>query len=134
MLDRTAQRLESLRDWIAGGAADRHLHGRETSVALADLARGTSLGGRLPDLAGRSVLIRTADQLTAALALIELDGVARRLVLCPPDLSAEHVPSIATTAAVDAVVSDRPAPDAGDPDVGCFVTCSPTIQSAAAQR
>src|SRR5215469_9143908 len=92
MLDKTTQRVESLRDWIGSRDGERHLHGRETSVALADLARGTSLGGRLPDLAGRSVLIKTADQLTAALALIELDGVARRLVLCPPDVADAHLP------------------------------------------
>src|SRR5580704_4595117 len=101
MLDKTVGRTESLRDWIGG--ADRHLHGRDTSVALGDLARGTSLGGRLPDLADRSVLIATGDQLTAALALIELDGVARRMILCPPDIAAEHLPRVIADAGVDAV-------------------------------
>src|SRR3989442_1861266 len=33
-------------------------------------------------------------------SLIELDAVARRLVLCPPDLPAEHLPFVAATAAV----------------------------------
>ena len=55
----------------------------------------------------RSVLVATTDQLTAALALIELDGVARRLVLCPPDSPLEHLPFIMEAAAVDAIVSDR---------------------------
>ena len=125
MLDKTAQRAESLRDWIGG--ADRHLHGRDTSVALADLARGTSLGGRLPDLAGRSVLIATGDQLTAALALIELDGVARRMILCPPDIAAEHLPRVIADAGVDAVVTSGQIDATGDLGVRLHVVCHPMI-------
>jgi len=82
-----ADELQSLRDRLDAADRSRHLHGLSVSVALADLARGTSLGGRLPELAGRSVRVATGDQLTAALASIELDGVARRLILCPPDLA-----------------------------------------------
>ena len=77
------------------------------SVPLRDLAWGSSLGGRLEELRGRSVLVATRDQLTAALALIELDGIARRLVLCPPDLPRELLPYLAATARVDAIVSDE---------------------------
>src|SRR5713101_2230290 len=92
----------SLRDWAAktDGAA-RFFHDVEGSVALHDLAHGTSLGGRLPELAGRSVLIATGDQLTAALALIELDGVARRLVLYPSDLPLEQARFVIDSASVD---------------------------------
>jgi acyl-coenzyme A synthetase/AMP-(fatty) acid ligase len=53
------------------------------------------------------VLIATEDQLTAALALIELDGLARRIVLCPPGLPSEHLPLIREAAEVDAVVTDQ---------------------------
>src|ERR1700722_6012146 len=126
MLDKAAQRAVSLRDWIGGGA-DRHLHGRETSVALGDLARGTSLGGRLPDLAGRAVLIATGDQLTAALALIELDGVARRLILCPPDLSREHLPGVIADADVDAVVTSGQIDATRELGVRPHVVCPPAI-------
>src|SRR5262249_33857832 len=98
--------LESLRDWLSRSPdRARHLHGRDASVALDALVRGTSLGGRLPELAGRSVLVATGDQLTAALTLIELDGVARRLALCPPDLAAEHLSSVIVAAEVDAIVT-----------------------------
>ncbi len=131
MLDKTAQRAESLRDWIGGGA-DRHLHGCGTSVALADLARGTSLGGRLPDLAGRSVLIVTGDQLTAALALIELDGVARRMILCPPDIAAEHLPRVIADADVDAVVTSGQIDATGQLGVRLHVVCHPAIAPMAA--
>ena len=52
------------------------------------------------------VLLRTSDQLFAALALIELDGVAARIVICPPDVKPEHLPSVIDRAAINAVVSD----------------------------
>lgn len=124
--------------WDLLSAADqwsgRSLWGADGSVALGDLARGSSLGGRLEELRGRSVLVATKDQLTAALACIELDGIARRLVLCPPDLASEHIPFVTETAAVDAVVSDRPAAEAGAPGIGRFVTCSPSIAPADSRR
>jgi acyl-coenzyme A synthetase/AMP-(fatty) acid ligase len=89
-----------------GNLAGRFLHGIDHRVALAELAAGSSLDRPVGEFAGKSVLVATNDQLTAALAAIELDGIARRLVLCPPDLSSEHLPHVITTAEVDAVVSD----------------------------
>src|SRR5271155_84912 len=86
----------------SGQPSDRWLWGAHASVTLSDLVRGSSLGGRLEELSGRSVLVATKDHLTAALAVIELDGIARRIVLCPPDLSLEHVPFVIKTAEVDA--------------------------------
>ena len=74
---------------------------------LGDVLDGTSLGGRVAELAGRSVLVATRDQFAAALALIELDGVARRLIICTPDLPAEHLPAVVAKAGVDAIVSDH---------------------------
>jgi acyl-coenzyme A synthetase/AMP-(fatty) acid ligase len=124
--------------WIAvsaaGRLAQRALWGAEASVRLCELMRGSSLGGRLEELRGRSVLVATRDQLTAALALIELDGVARRLVLCPPDLPLEDVPFVSATTAVDAVVSDRAALEGGAPSVGAFVTCSARLAPGEVKR
>ena len=124
--------LGSLRDRLSEtDNVGRHLHGPTKSVALADLMHGTSLGGRLPELAGRSVLLATGDQLTTALALIELDGVARRLVLCPPDVAPEHLPSVVADADVDAIVTS------GETDahvvlgVRLHVVCHPAIASMA---
>jgi len=118
----------------AGHRSDRALWGADASVTLSDLVRGSSLGGRLEELRGCSVLVTTRDQLSAALALIELDAVARRLVLCPPDLPAEHLPFVAATAAVDALVSDQTAPRGGAPGIGTVVTCTPKIAPAARER
>src|SRR6266851_4383795 len=115
----------SLWDWVsAGHRADRFLRGAQASASLAELVRGSSLGGRRNELRGRSVLLATKDQLPVGLALIELDGIARRIVLCPPDLPADHIPSIMATGAVDAVVSDSAAHAPDLPDVGCFVICN----------
>jgi acyl-coenzyme A synthetase/AMP-(fatty) acid ligase len=90
-----------------GGCASRFLWGTTTGVSLGDLLHSTSLAGRLEELAGRTVLLGIKDQLTAALAIIELDGVARRLILCPPDVSFNDYSMIVKTADVDAIVSDQ---------------------------
>jgi acyl-CoA synthetase (AMP-forming)/AMP-acid ligase II len=117
-----------------GHRSDRFLWGYDASVKLGDLAQGSSLSCRLEELRGRSVLVVTKDQLTTALALIELDGVARRFVLCPPDLRFEDLPYIIATAAVDALVSDRAVPEAANAGVECVVMCSPRIAPVDSDR
>jgi acyl-coenzyme A synthetase/AMP-(fatty) acid ligase len=82
------------------------VYGAGSTLNLADLARTSSLGGRLEELRGRSVLIAVKDPMRAALAMLELDGVAARLVLCPADLAREHVPPVVRNAAADACVGD----------------------------
>jgi acyl-coenzyme A synthetase/AMP-(fatty) acid ligase len=104
-------------------ACDPFVSNAETSVPLRDLLAGSVLGGRGQELCGRSVLIATTDQLIAAAALIELDGVARRIVLCPPDLGAEYLPSIAKSAKADAIVSDRIIDDPGIATVRSLIHC-----------
>jgi len=102
--------LPSIRHTLAS-ASDSHqrfVWGAAASVGLGHLpvaASGTSLGGRLDELAGRSVLVATRDQIAAALAFIALDGIARRLVVCTPDLAAEHLPAVVANTGVDAIVS-----------------------------
>ena len=59
-------------------------------------------------MSGRNILLRTTDQLFAALGLIELDGVAARIVLVPPDVKPEHLPAVIERAEVEFVVSDDP--------------------------
>jgi acyl-coenzyme A synthetase/AMP-(fatty) acid ligase len=89
------------------------LHSPRAVIPLADLAHASSLGGRLEELRNRSVLLLTRDQLAAALAMIELDGVAHRMVLCTPDLARRHLPEVIARAAADACVID--ADEAGAP-------------------
>ncbi len=118
----------------AGPLSGRHLWGAERGVALAELARKSALGGRLEAFRGRSVLLAMKDQLSAALAMIELDGVARRIVLCPPDLQAAHVPGVMALAEVDAIVSDRDASEEGTPAVQVFASCTPELKPVAVER
>ena len=112
--------------------AERFLHGAICSVALAELRSGTSLGGHREELDGRSVLLAARDQLPAALALIELDGIARRVVLCPPDLATQHLPEIAANAQVDAIVSDRDAADFANLEIPLHIRATSAIRPAAA--
>jgi len=58
------------------------------------------------------------------LALIELDGVASRLVICPPDIPAKHLPSVIAKSGVNAIVSDYDLQDHGGSGGPLVVTCS----------
>src|SRR5437660_891603 len=95
----------TLRDFLAqaGDLSASLLHGVDRSVPLQIAAQGTGFENR-EDFRDRSVLIATEDQLTTALALIELDGIARRMVLCPPGLEEEHLAIIVRQAEVDTIV------------------------------
>ncbi len=127
---------DSLRELTsaAGRLRERFLQDACTTVVLDDLLGGSSLSGRSNELRGRSVLIATRDQLTTAMALIELDGVASRVVLCPPDLRFEHIPAVATATGVDALVSDRDATEFGLAGLECVVRCGGTRTPASCNR
>ena len=121
---------EQLRGDAPGSAC--HLWAAGGSVALEALARGTSLGGALPALHGRAILLAMKHQLASALALIELDGVARRLILCPPDLSAEHRRHVIENAGVDAILSDGDASEWDDGGACLHFIGGSTIRPATA--
>jgi acyl-coenzyme A synthetase/AMP-(fatty) acid ligase len=74
---------------------------------LSDLLHGTSLVGGLARLKGKSVIVAAGSQFATALALIELDGVARRITILPPDVDADHIPALVADAQADAVVGDH---------------------------
>ncbi|HMH88249.1 MAG TPA: class I adenylate-forming enzyme family protein [Steroidobacteraceae bacterium] len=84
-----------------GETAAGVFHGRAASVALADLAGGSILDGKLESLRGRTVVLAMREQLATAVALVELDGVARRLVLCTPDLTPEQLAGVSAAAEAD---------------------------------
>jgi acyl-coenzyme A synthetase/AMP-(fatty) acid ligase len=103
----------SLAGRLALSGAEGRLHDVHETVPLAAALSETRLGGARETLAGRNVLVRTKSQLAAALLLIELDGVARRLVIAPPDLDAAHLPAVILDAEIDVVVGDHPGSDVG---------------------
>ncbi len=112
----------------------RFLFGAEGSIALKDLIDSTTLFGRGEELLGRSVLVLTTNQFTTASALIELDGIARRVVVCPPDLPEQHLPFVIETAEVDAIVSDRPMFPLGTSRPVIFCPCSKEIGPRSYER
>jgi acyl-coenzyme A synthetase/AMP-(fatty) acid ligase len=91
----------------AGNLSTRILAGLDTKASWGELVHGSILQDRSVDLRGRSVLLATVDQFRAAAALIELDGIARRVVLYPPDQSREHIPFVAKTADADVLITDQ---------------------------
>src|SRR6202035_3375542 len=103
---------------------------RAARLCVNRLARGTSFGSRLAELAGRSVVVATSSQLTSALALIELDGVARRLTILPPDTATDHLGALIACAEADAVVIDAGTADHAAFDLPVRVVCAPAVVPA----
>jgi len=98
----------TLRDYLGPELKGRTISDGRRVVSLTDILEQTCLVGRFEELANRSVLLAASDQLISALAMTELDGVARRMLLCPPDLGADHVQTLIDEAEIDAIVTDQP--------------------------
>lgn len=98
----------ALREYLGPELKGRTMCDARHSVSLTDILRHSCLIGKSPRLSGRSVLIAASGQLQTALAMIELDGVARRMLLCPPDLDPARIPAILADAEIDAIVTDQP--------------------------
>jgi acyl-coenzyme A synthetase/AMP-(fatty) acid ligase len=90
----------------AGDLSTSMLYGADGSLPLDVAARCTGFADRAA-FRDRSVLIAVEGQLTAALLLIEFDGIARRIVLCPPGLTDEHLAGIVRQGEIDTVVCDE---------------------------
>src|SRR6202045_4039293 len=97
----------ALRDYLDPNLKDRTLSDARRSVSLTDIADQTCLNGRLAELSGRSVLLAVGGQYLAGLAMIEIDGIARRMLLCPPDLNADHLQALIENAELNAWVPAR---------------------------
>jgi acyl-coenzyme A synthetase/AMP-(fatty) acid ligase len=99
----------SLRAAADGGAG--MLCAPATEASWPSAKSGTILNGRRAELAGKSVLIFLKTQFQSALAMLELDGVASRMVVIPPDFDSVRIASVIAQADVDAVVCDDPDKD-----------------------
>ncbi len=71
-----------------------------------DALSGTILKGERDRLADRSVLIAVRTQFDAALAMLELNGLVRRMMVVPPDFSEDFLASAVRQGEVDAIVCD----------------------------
>jgi acyl-coenzyme A synthetase/AMP-(fatty) acid ligase len=98
----------ALRDYLDPSLEGRTLSDARHAASLTDITDRTCLNGRLAELSGRSVLLSVSNQFLAGLVMIEVDGIARRMLLCPPDLNADHLQAIVDDAEIDAVVTNRP--------------------------
>jgi acyl-coenzyme A synthetase/AMP-(fatty) acid ligase len=65
------------------------------------------------ELRGKSLLIGARSQLATARALIELDGVAARLAIAPPDFAPDRLASLLGQAECDAIICDTTEKDFG---------------------
>jgi acyl-CoA synthetase (AMP-forming)/AMP-acid ligase II len=98
----------ALRDYLGPELTGRTISDAGHIVSLTDILSKTCLDGRISELSGRSVLLSVTGQLISGLAMIEIDGVARRMLLCPPDLNPDYLDALIDDAGIDAVITDRP--------------------------
>jgi acyl-coenzyme A synthetase/AMP-(fatty) acid ligase len=98
----------ALRKYLGPETNGRSISDARQSVSLTGILGETCLGGRLHELVGRSVLLVVDDQLISAIAMAEIDGVAWRMLLCPPDLDSAHAQSLIEDADIDVVVTNHP--------------------------
>jgi acyl-CoA synthetase (AMP-forming)/AMP-acid ligase II len=98
----------ALRDYLSPELKGRAISDARHSISLTDILSHTCLDGRRGELSGRSVLLSMSGQLLSGLAMIEIDGLARRMLLCPPDLNPDHLKALIDNADIDAVVTDQP--------------------------
>lgn len=120
----------ALRDHLGAELTGRTLSDAHHVVSLTDILSQTVLGGRLRELSGRAVLLKLSDQLRSGLAMIELDGIARRMLLCPPDLNPAYLEALIADAGIDAVVTDEPE-RWGATDVSLVIAAQLPLQATA---
>ncbi len=122
---------------LAAAPSARWLGDGAVRIALDGLQRGSGLLQPAERLRGRSVLLVARAQMPAVLAMLALDGIARRIVLCLPDTAPEQVAAIIAGAQVDAVVTDGSLPSleraAGVPVFACQGDLA-TASAAAPER
>jgi non-ribosomal peptide synthetase component F len=98
----------ALRDCLSPELKGRTISDAQALVSLTDALSQSCLSGHVRDLSGRSVLLAASSQLISALAMIEIDGVAQRMLLCPTDLNRDHIQALIDDAEIDAIVTDQP--------------------------
>src|ERR1700738_1280395 len=123
----------ALRDYLGPDLKGGSISDAHKVVSLTNIVSETCLVGRCDELAGRSVLLAVTDQLISAIAMTEIDGVARRILLCPPGLSADHFNTLIEDAEIDAIVTDQPARWA-DAEVYLVVAARAPVRAAAKAR
>lgn len=125
-----------LADLLArSGAGDRVLETRDHVLRFSEFSRASAIGENYADLERRSVILHVRDMALAGAALIELDGWARRIVLCPPDWDTTKLANAAALAEADAIVHDGLTPPLDLPLIApCALPMRPMVNSPARVR
>lgn len=89
-----------------GEGSGRSIRTQNYALSIDAFRNGSSLAAHLEHLEGRSVVLAVRDMAKAAVALIDLDGWARKIVLCPPTWGLSQVELAARVAQADALVFD----------------------------
>jgi hypothetical protein len=90
---------------LAVDPAARRIADETRRIVLADRRCRTGFAD-IERMRGKTVLLATTRQLETVLALLELDGIAKRVLLFTPNLT-PHLGEIIQDAAVDVVVCDK---------------------------
>ncbi len=114
----------------AGGSA-REIVTRDHRLPLGEFAGGSPFGADRNLFAGRCVALAVRDMATAAAALIDLDGLARRILLCPPGWDAVKIAAAAKQADVDAFAYDEIGPP---PSLACDLALPVRLPLAPSRR
>jgi acyl-CoA synthetase (AMP-forming)/AMP-acid ligase II len=89
-----------------GDLPQRRIYQANRATSLETILDGSLLNVPADRLRGRSVLLVTEEAFAAALALIACDGLARRLVICPPGVPPEQLGTVAEIAEVNTLLCD----------------------------
>jgi acyl-coenzyme A synthetase/AMP-(fatty) acid ligase len=113
----------------AGQLSARFIADRAQRLLLEKRCGAATLSAPVEALRGRTILLRVERQLSAVSALLALDGIAARIILCPPDLAAAHLPAIIANTSADFMVSDAgialPQDGLGIPVISCELPAEP---------
>ena len=100
--------IRGLRDHLGPDSKGRTISDAHHELPLSANSQMACVAGGAQQLLGRSVLLAVSGQLLSALAMIEVDGVARRMLLFPPDVNPDYVAMLIKEAEIDAIVTDQP--------------------------
>jgi len=95
-------------------------------LSLTAFDAANSLRGGTAPFLGRNVFVRTHGQFATVLAVLALDGIARRLLLCPPDIPDGQIPRLMQDGEAERIITDS--------DIDMDGLASPVPATAAAAR
>ena len=93
----------------AGIAPGRFVADSAGRSALGDVLACGTIASPLARFRGKSLLVWCKRQRAVVETLLQLDGIASRLALCPSDFDEAHLPAVIGEAEIDAIVTDSTA-------------------------